>query len=162
MCVWHALVSVCVYMRSLDLHAFYWMEIVAVNIIRLVRTEPLVIYMLRYSHMASFLPMVSPRLQSVGRGGWGGFSPPSYNTPVQYIQHTSPVHTAHQSSTYNTPVQYIQHTSPVHTTHQSSTYNTPVQYMQHTRPVHTKLQFNTPVPYIKHTSPLHITHQSSI
>ena len=39
-----------------------------------------------------------------------------------------------QSSTYNTPVQYIQHTSPVHTTHQSSTYNTPFQYIQHTSP----------------------------
>ena len=31
----------------------------------------------------------------------------AYNTPVQYIQHTSPVHTTHQSSTYNTPVQHI-------------------------------------------------------
>ena len=64
----------------------------------------------------------------------------TYNTPVQYIQHTSPVHTTHQSSTYNTPVQYIQHTSPVHTTHQSSstrqssrthqTITPPVQYLQ--------------------------------
>ena len=34
-----------------------------------------------------------------------------------------------QSSTYNTAVQCIQHTSPVHTTHQSSTYNTPIQHM---------------------------------
>ena len=64
---------------------------------------------------------------------WYGQSS-TYNTPVQYIQHTSPVHTTHQSSAYNTPVQYIQHTSPVHTTHQSSTYNTPFQYIQHTSP----------------------------
>ena len=39
-----------------------------------------------------------------------------------------------QSSIYNTPVQCIQHTSPVRTTHQSSTYNTPFQYIQHTSP----------------------------
>ena len=69
--------------------------------------------------------------------GTGSIYWTTHNTPVQYIQHTSPVHTTHQSSTYNTPVQYIQHTSPVHTTHQSSTYNTPVQYIQHTSPVHT-------------------------
>ena len=69
----------------------------------------------------------------------------TYNTPVQYIQHTSPVHTTHQSSTYNTPVQYIQHTSPVHTTHQSSTYNTPVQF-------NTPVQYNTPNQYIHHTT----------
>ena len=41
----------------------------------------------------------------------------------------SPVHTTHQFNTYNTSVQYIQHTSPVHTTHQSSAYNTPVQHI---------------------------------
>ena len=97
----------------------------------------------------------------------------TYNTSVQYIQHTSPVHTTHQSSAYNTPVQYIQHTSPVHSTYQSSTYNTPVQYIQHTSPVHTTVhathlllkilmhQSNTPVQYIQHTSPVHTTHQSS-
>ena len=28
---------------------------------------------------------------------------------------TSPLHATHQSSIYNTPVKYIQHTSPVHT-----------------------------------------------
>ena len=67
---------------------------------------------------------------------------------VLHIQHTSPVHTTHQSSTYSTPVQYIQHTSPVHTS-----YNTPVQYIQHTSLVHTTHQsstYNTPVQSIQH------------
>ena len=73
----------------------------------------------------------------------------SYCTsPDQYkhahVQHTSPVHTTHHSSTavqyYNTPVQikipvhYIQHTGLIH---QSSTYNTPFQC---TSPVHTTYQ----------------------
>ena len=104
----------------------------------------------------------SSKLRFVGvEWGWGRSHP-----PVQYIQHTSPVHTTHQPCTYHTPNQYIQHTSP---THQSSTYtcNTPAQYIQHTaqyiqhiRPVHTTHQSNTPVQYIQHTSPEHTTHQS--
>ena len=76
------------------------------------------------------------------------------HTPVQYIHHTSPVHTSHQSSTYITPVQYIHHTSPVHTSHQSSTYITPVQYIHHTSPVHTSHQ------YIQYISPVQHRHQS--
>ena len=97
----------------------------------------------------------------------------TYNTSVQYIQHTSPVHTTHQSSTFNIPVQYIQHTSPVHTTHQSSTFNISVQYIQHTSPVHSTYQsstynstcntstFKNSYAPVRHTSPVHTTHQSS-
>ena len=69
------------------------------------------------------------------------------HTPVQYIHHTSPVHTSHQSSTYITPVQYIHHTSPVHTSHQSSTYITPVQYIQYISPVQHRHQ---PCTFITH------------
>ena len=43
-------------------------------------------------------------------------------TPVQYIHHTSPVHTTH--------------TSPVHTSHQSCTFNISAQYNTGTSPVH--------------------------
>ena len=51
----------------------------------------------------------------------------TYITPVQYIHHTSPVHTPHQSSTYITPVQYIQYISPVQHRHQSCTFITHIR-----------------------------------
>ena len=57
------------------------------------------------------------------------FQSSTYNTSVQYMQHsTSPV--IHHTSS-------VQHTIPVHIIHQSSTCITPpVQYIQHIIPVH--------------------------
>ena len=55
----------------------------------------------------------------------------------------------------------MQHTSPVHTTHQSSTYNTSVQYIHHTHQSYiAPVQYNIPNQYIHHTtSPVYTTHQ---